>query len=148
MDPSPKRNPSIIEGPLIVDDSDVTVVSESPRLLILLITKGNTKLAILSGHCPHAGRTAEREAFLDQLAVGLQRVKHAHLVLGGIDRNGRVPANYPNVSGDAEFADSDETGWAAVALFADAGIWLPSMYSSLHWRASHVYPSQWPATQD
>ena len=77
------------------------------------------------------------------MAAGLKRIKHTDLILGGIDLNGRLPTCYQGVTGDAEFQDSDETGWRAAAALAEAGIWLPSMYSSLHCgeHATYTHPS-------
>eukprot|EP00439_Symbiodinium_sp_Y106_P083133 s1736_g22.t4 len=131
------------EGPLLIDEHDIAVLCEQPRLLILLVTKGGRRFGLVSCHCPHTGRGAERNVFLEQLAAGLKRIKHADLLLGGIDLNGRLPTCYQGVTGDAEFQDSDETGWKAAAAFAEAGIWLPSMYSSLHCRehATYTHPS-------
>ncbi|CAE7939956.1 rbcL, partial [Symbiodinium necroappetens] len=129
----------IDDGPLHVDEHDVAVLHESPRLLVLLITKGQLKIGILSGHCPHSHRPEERDAFLTSIALPLRRLKHAHLILGGIDLNGRIPPNFQGVSGSLEFGEADATGWKFASLLADNGIWVPSLYTQLHCGESATY---------
>ncbi|OLQ14020.1 hypothetical protein AK812_SmicGene1973 [Symbiodinium microadriaticum] len=129
-----------IDGcPLKVDENDVAVLHESPRLLVLTITIGDIKLGVLSGHCPHATKPVERDEFLNALGPVLKRLKHVNLVLGGIDLNGRVPCNFDGVSGDLEFGEPDDTGWKFAPQLAEAGIWIPSLYSQLHCGDSATY---------
>ena len=131
------------EKPLRVDENDISFLYEGPRLLVLLVTIGEIKIGLVSGHCPHASRSAERNDFLSCVAPLLRRLKRTHLMLGGIDLNGRIPANYQGVSGDLEFGDADETGWSFAAILADSGLWVPSMYSQLHCgeAATYTHPS-------
>ena len=82
---------------------------------------------------------AERNAFLTCAAPLLQRLKRAHLVIGGIDLNGRIPPNYQGVSGDLEFGEADDAGWSFAAMLADSGLWVPSMFSQLHCGESATY---------
>ena len=79
---------------LHVVEHDVAVLHECPRLLVLLITKGQLRIGLISGHCPHSTRPEERDAFLATIAPILQRLKHVHLVIGGVDLNGRIPPEY------------------------------------------------------
>ena len=129
-----------IDGcPLHVDEHDIAVLHEDPRLLALLVTVGEVKIGLLSGHCPHATKPTDRDAFLAELGPLLKRLKHVHLVLGGIDLNGRIPCGFQDVSGNLEFGEPDVTGWKAAALFAETGIWIPSMFPQLHCGDSVTY---------
>ena len=119
-------------NPLKVEESDIAVLHESPRLLVLLITVGDIRIGALSGHCPHASRPVERDAFLTTLQPLLQRLKHVNLLVGGVDLNARVPTNFEGVSGALEFGEPDETGWKIAARLAEVGIWIPSTYVQLH----------------
>ena len=129
-----------IDGkPLSVDEHDISFLHEGPRLLVLIVTKGDTKIGLVSGHCPHTSRPAEREVFLSLVAPLLRRLRRAHLVIGGIDLNGRIPLNYQGVSGDLEFGEADDAGWSFAAILADSGLWMPSMFSQLHCGESATY---------
>ena len=134
---------TVDEEPLSVDENDISFLYEGPRLLVLLVTIGEIKIGLVSGHCPHISRSAERDAFLVSVAPLLRRLKRTHLMLGGIDLNGRIPVNYQGVSGDLEFGDADDTGWSFAAVLADSGMWVPSMYSQLHCgeAATYTHPS-------
>ena len=125
------RRPSVL--------TNTTVLYEGPRLLVLLVTKGHIKIGLVSGHCPHATRHAERDAFLACIQPLLQRLKHVSLILGGVDLNGRIPTNFPCVSGSLELGEADEAGWQFASILADAGIWVPSMYTQLHCGESATY---------
>ena len=130
---------SIGGRPLQVDENDVAVLHEDPRLLALLITVGEVRIGVISGHCPHLAKQPERDAFLAELGPLLQRLKHVHLVVGGLDLNGRIPCGFQDVSGTLEFGEPDDTGWRAASLFAEAGIWIPSMFPQLHCGDSATY---------
>ncbi|CAE7203672.1 unnamed protein product [Symbiodinium necroappetens] len=129
--------------PLHVDEHDVAVLHECPRLIVLLITKGQLKIGLISGHCPHSNRPGERDEFLAAIAPLLQRLKHVHFVLGGVDLNGRIPPNYQGVSGSLEFGEADATGWSFASILADSGLWVPSLFSQLHCgdSATYTHPS-------
>ncbi|CAE7246226.1 rbcL, partial [Symbiodinium sp. KB8] len=92
-----------------------------------------------------ANQTCEwpRDEFLATLGPLLQRLKHTNLLLGGIDLNGRPPPAYEGVTGNLEYGEPDTTGWSAVQILADAGVWIPSTYSQLHCgeSATYVHPS-------
>ncbi|CAE7939330.1 unnamed protein product, partial [Symbiodinium necroappetens] len=124
---------------LHVDESDVATLHETPRLLVVLLTIGDLRIGLLSGHCPHASRPQERIDFLNTLAPLLQRLKQTNLLVGGIDLNGRVPPDYTGVSGSLEFGEPDDTGWSFAPILADAGVWIPSMYTQLHCGDSTTY---------
>ena len=106
---------------LKADENDVAILHEDPRLIALLVTIGEVRVGILSGHCPHAQRAEERAAFLKLVGPLLHRVKHANLVIGGFDLNGRVPVSFSGVSGNLEFGDPDEAGWHFASLLAEGG---------------------------
>ena len=130
---------SLGDAPLLADDNDVAVLHEDHRLLVLLATVGDVRVGILSGHCPHSSRPEERTAFLNSLGPLLQRLKHVHLVIGGIDLNGRVPVNFAGVSGALEFGEPDEAGWFFATLLAEKGLWIPSTFPQIHCGESATY---------
>ena len=127
------------DTPLKVEESDIAVIHESPRLLVLLITVGELKIGVFSGHCPHGSRPTERAAFLQLVQPLLHRLKHVHLLLGGADLNARVPTGFEGVSGSLEFGEPDETGWRIAAMLAELGLWLPSTFSPIHCGDSATY---------
>ena len=127
------------EAVLTADEHDVAILHEDPRLMALLVTIGEVKVGILSGHCPHTQRADERDVFLKILGPLLQRVKHANLVIGGFDLNGRVPVSFSDVSGSLEFGDPDEAGWRFASLLSEGGMWIPSMYPQIHCGDSATY---------
>ena len=129
--------------PLHVDEHDVAVLHASPRLIVLLITKGQLRIGLISGHCPHSTRPVERDEFLALAAPLFRRLKHAHLVIGGLDLNGRIPPNYQDVSGSLEYGEADATGWNFARLLAESGLWVPSLHTQLHCgdSATYTHPS-------
>ena len=134
------------DGPLQVQDTDFHVIVEHKHLLIVQAQLDQLKVALISAHCPHTARQEERAGFLDRLRDGLRRIKHAHLILGGADFNARVPLSFDGVSGSLEHGDPDTGGWQVAQILADAGIWLPSTYHSLHVGDSttYIHPSGTP----
>ena len=81
--------------PVMPEEANIQVQCSTPRLLVVVVQLGRRKLAILSGHCPHVERWQERNAFLDLLTTQLASLKQVHLLLCGVDLNGRLPNNYP-----------------------------------------------------
>ncbi|CAE7870876.1 unnamed protein product, partial [Symbiodinium microadriaticum] len=130
---------SLHKTALCVEESDFTVLHEAPRLLAVLLTVGDLKIGLVSGHCPHAAKPRERDEFLDMLGPLLRRLKSVNLVISGFDLNGRLPPNYEGVTGSLEFGEPDDTGWSAAQILADAGVWVPSTYSQLHCGESATY---------
>ena len=118
--------------PVMPEEANIQVQCSTPRLLVVVVQLGRRKLAILSGHCPHVERWQERNAFLDLLTTQLASLKQVHLLLCGVDLNGRLPSNYPPACGDLGFGDSDETGDRAAQLFVDTGVWAPSTFAKIH----------------
>ncbi|CAE7857683.1 unnamed protein product, partial [Symbiodinium necroappetens] len=129
-----------IDGvPLVIQEEDIEVLAETPRLLTLVVRKDGRKFGFIAGHCPHSGRAEERDAFLEQLASILHRLKRSHLVLCGIDLNGRVQAPYELVCGTLTCDDPDATGQKFTETLASAGMWIPSTYNELHQRDPYTY---------
>ncbi|OLQ14716.1 hypothetical protein AK812_SmicGene1137 [Symbiodinium microadriaticum] len=130
----------LLEGnPLRVEESDVAVLHESPRLLVLLVTVGDLKIGVFSGHCPHGDRPVEREAFIRAAQPLLHRLKHVNLLIGGADLNARIPTDFEDVSGNLHFGEPDETGWRVAAMLAEFGLWVPSTFSPIHCGDSATY---------
>ena len=90
--------------------------NESPRLLVLDITVAGIRVIVMySRHCPHGGHRDEAQAYIRQLREVLVSLKGAHLILGGIDLNGRPPGNFEDVTGHLLCGDAGATGAEAVA---------------------------------
>ncbi|CAE7786256.1 unnamed protein product [Symbiodinium sp. CCMP2456] len=119
-------------SPVQVREPDLHVCYESPRLLIISVTIGNTKIIIFSAHCPHSGQREEARSFLQHLRRELQPHSSAALIIGGIDLNGRMTVDVPGVTGDLQYGDQDETGAEAADLCKDLGLWVPTTYSRYH----------------
>ena len=122
-----------------IDEHDVVTLHEAPRLLAVLVSIGDLKIGLIRGHCPHSSRPTKRTSFMQTPIALLPRFKHASLLLGGIDLNGRVPPNYAGVSGSLDFGEPDETGWQLASVLADNGAWIPSMYPQIHCGESVTY---------
>ncbi|CAE7386010.1 unnamed protein product [Symbiodinium sp. CCMP2592] len=123
------------------EEANTTVVCATPRLLVVVSKIGQAKIGIVAAHCPHATKPKERSDFLELLTRHLASLKKVQLLLVGVDLNGRLPLNYPNVSGDLEFQDPDAQGEQAAQIFQDCGVWAPSTYASIHVgeSATHVH---------
>ncbi|CAE7241226.1 Pol [Symbiodinium sp. CCMP2592] len=119
--------------PVVVDEANIELLFEGPRLLaIQIIVESGIKIAVLAGHCPHAGRVDERDAFLNDLKLTLARCRQAQVVVFGVDLNGRLPTNYQCVTGSLTCDPPDHTGWLMANVMADYGLWAPATYESLH----------------
>eukprot|EP00439_Symbiodinium_sp_Y106_P071094 s1364_g12.t1 len=103
----------------------------TPRLLTVVVQLGQKKMGIISGHCPHEERRQERNAFLDLLQEQMARLKQAHLLLCGVDLNGRLPGAYPPACGDLGFGEPDETGERTLQILVETGVWAPSTYAQI-----------------
>ncbi|CAE7768865.1 unnamed protein product [Symbiodinium sp. CCMP2592] len=114
------------------DEANITVVHESPRMLALRVALDGICLGFVSAHCPHAGRPQERDQFLELFGGVLAQMKKYHLVVCGVDLNGKIPADYQQVSGDYECEEPDRTGQMCARLLWENGVWAPSMFSALH----------------
>ena len=125
--------------PCHVRETDIHIVLESERLLILTLQVGELKITAFSAHCPHSGRRSEADKFLAQLHQALHPHRHSTIIVGGIDLNGRPPLHVASTTGDLDFGDDDETGTIATKFFADLGLWLPSTFSRLHTGESYTY---------
>ena len=40
------------------------MLAKGPRILAILVRRGTDKFGFISGHCPHTGHPADRDAFL------------------------------------------------------------------------------------
>ncbi|OLP79036.1 hypothetical protein AK812_SmicGene40723 [Symbiodinium microadriaticum] len=125
--------------PQPVQEEDIQVVFESPRLLILSIRAADCRIFAVSGHCPHNIRKDEAKQFHDDLSYHLGQIKEAGIVVVGVDLNGRVPTGIEGVTGGLEHGDPDDNGRAFVATAELAGIWLPATYHEYHNGTSTTY---------
>ncbi|CAE7197338.1 unnamed protein product [Symbiodinium sp. CCMP2592] len=122
-----------IDGaPLIAAEEDIQIVCHSPRLLLIVVRKLQRRFILFAGHCPHSGRPTERERFLDELASRLREVGPAALLLGGLDLNGKLPPNLPDVTGNLQHGDPDAAGQQLGGLLSEIGAWIPATYEELH----------------
>ncbi|CAE7830408.1 Pol [Symbiodinium sp. CCMP2592] len=120
------------EKATLVDENDVLVVDESPRLLVLRVTCAGVRLGIIAAHCPHEAKGTECWDFLDRLERGVNQVKKDDIVVLGIDLNGRVPCGVEGTTGPVECGTPDAIGRKFVKLMASTRMWLPSTYRHLH----------------
>ena len=104
------------------EEANVTVLCATPRLLSVTVQIGQWKIGIVSGHCPHANKVSERNEFLKLLAEQLAGLKQAHLLLCGVDLNGRLPCPYKPACGDLVFEDPDQTGHATAQIMVEQGL--------------------------
>ncbi|CAE7241174.1 unnamed protein product [Symbiodinium sp. CCMP2592] len=122
-----------------IDEQDVYVVKESPRMLVVEIAVAGLRVVLFSAHCPHSGQRAAAAEFLKDLHDTLAPLRGAHVLLGGLDLNGRPPGSYEQVTGDLDFGAPDDTGKEAAAAFHSLGLWMPSTFSQFHTGESHTF---------
>ncbi|OLQ05712.1 hypothetical protein AK812_SmicGene11066 [Symbiodinium microadriaticum] len=122
-----------------VDESDVCIVAETERLMLITMRIGAVQICAFSAHCPHSAKQPEALAFLGQLQALLMPYRRSSLIIGGVDLNGRPCVNTEYVTGDLAYGNEDATGIAATRIFAELGIWLPSTYSRFHTGSSATY---------
>lgn len=115
-----------------ISEDDVRIVHDAPRLLVIEVDLGGIKLALFGAHCPHSGQRQDAADFLQNLYSMLRPLRRSHLVLGGIDLNGRPELQTPSTTGNLEYGETDQTGRAASDLFQRLQCWLPSTYSRYH----------------
>ncbi|CAE6948720.1 unnamed protein product [Symbiodinium sp. CCMP2592] len=112
-----------INGTAIVPpEADIRVLVSSPRLLAVVVTIGASKVGIVSAHCPHDNRREERGAFLKEAGKVLRELKKTHLLICGIDLNGRLPLNVEGVTGSLEFDDPDANGKLMAEIMEECGL--------------------------
>ena len=122
-----------IDGtPVFVDEADVAIVANEPRLLLATIKKAGLCIVLLSGHVPHSARAAEREAYLGHLRKLLAALPTADLVIGGIDANARPPLSFGRVTGTRACGDVDHAGQVFATFLNEQGLWLPSTFDEYH----------------
>ncbi|CAE7779518.1 unnamed protein product [Symbiodinium sp. CCMP2592] len=126
-------------SPIHITEQDVYVVQESPRLLVLEITTAGIRFVLFAGHCPHTGQRAAAAQFITDLHDALYPLRGAHVILGGLDLNGRPPSDFEQVTGNLQHGDPDDTGREAVEAFHDLGLWIPSTFSCFHKGDSFTY---------
>eukprot|EP00439_Symbiodinium_sp_Y106_P051172 s4183_g6.t2 len=119
-------------GPAHVDENDIDVVEETPRLLVLRVSVMNVIVYLLAAHCPYEAKNQDWQGFLASLETHLLRAKRADLVVLGIDANGRVPGNVDGITGPVECGSPDPIGKRLTAALAQAKMWLPATYRHLH----------------
>ncbi|CAE7731174.1 unnamed protein product [Symbiodinium sp. CCMP2592] len=99
--------------PLLVDEHDITVVEEGPRLLILKVAAAGIR-------------------FMNDLDKSFRGFKGADLVLCGVDLNGRLPCGIEGATGDREAGKPDAIGRQFAQLLTKYKLWAPSTFSHLH----------------
>ena len=130
---SRKRGLFTLEGRArVVEEADIRVVHESPRLLILAIEVGGKKVIVYSGHCPHAAKGPEAKAFLAEFRRQLGPLRQSSLVVGGLDLNGRVATNVSQTTGGISFGEEDAIGRDMTEAARDLQLWFPSTFDRLH----------------
>ena len=122
-----------------ISESDVRIVVETERLLLITISVGDLQVVAFSAHCPHTGHQAEADRFLEQLRLRLRPYRSSTLIIGGIDLNGRPRLHEEGTTGDLECGETDATGITATQVLADLALWLPSTFSRYHVGSSFTY---------
>ena len=129
-----------IEGqPWRIGEADIRLILSTPRLLVVLLNKDDHKVVVVSGHCPHDAKHAEAVKFFDSLQQAVAPYKQAHIILVGIDMNGRPPSGVFGVTGGLQCGEADRNGHLAVRTFEQLGLWLPSTFAELHDGQSETY---------
>ncbi|CAE7763408.1 unnamed protein product [Symbiodinium sp. CCMP2456] len=137
---SKTRGIFMLDGkPCPVDDANIRVVHDSPRLIILSVDVSGWKVVLVAGHCPHSGSQEEAELFMATCEQQLKPLRRSALLIGGLDLNGRVPTGVCHVTGDLAHGEPDRNGSAAIGLARAAQLWFPSTYSRLHVGDSATY---------
>ncbi|CAE7777069.1 unnamed protein product [Symbiodinium sp. CCMP2592] len=122
---------------VIPREEDISVRISSPRILAVVVRVGKTKVGLISAHCPHPQRTAERTEFLADFRNILQELRHTQcntqIMVCGIDMNGRLPLGLEGTTGDLdEFDEPDDTGELCAGIMEEAGVWAPTTFSHIH----------------
>ena len=112
-----------IEGqPWRIGEADIRLILSTPRLLVVLLNKDDHKVVVVSGHCPHDTKHAEAVKFFDSLQQAVAPYKQAHIILVGIDMNGRPPSGVFGVTGGLQCGEADRNGHLAVQTFEQLGL--------------------------
>ena len=115
-----------------IDEADIRIVCESPRLLILAIDLDGRKIVVYSGHCPHSAKGPEAKEFLARLRQHLAPLKRSTLIVGGLDLNGRVVTNVAHTTGGLCFGEEDAIGSEMTEVAQELQLWFPSTFERLH----------------
>ncbi|CAE7316855.1 unnamed protein product [Symbiodinium sp. CCMP2592] len=119
-------------SPWKIELTDIRTLVSTPRLLVLLISKDNYKLVVISGHCPHDTKFEEAVSFMDTLHTAVAPHRQAQLILAGFDLNGRPPTGALGVTGPLACGEPDRIGHIAVSTFESLGMWFPTTFPELH----------------
>ncbi|CAE7596336.1 unnamed protein product, partial [Symbiodinium sp. CCMP2456] len=117
---------------LCVDESDVKICKQGPRILVVEVNKCGLRCILISAHIPHATKKVERVEFLCELHQCLRAAGKADIVIGGIDSNSRPPTGFAQVTGLLEFGESDPEGEQFTTMLDACNLWLPATYRELH----------------
>ena len=126
-------------GPTVVDENDIEVLVEDPRLLVLKLSVATLHIVLVAAHCPREAKGAESSRFLETLQRHLAAARGADLIICGVDLNGRVPGGVEGVSGSVVCGDPDKNGCAFARILEATRLWLPATYGHLHPGADMTY---------
>ena len=118
--------------PVHIDEHDIEVLAESPRLLNLKVSVAGTCICIVAAHCPHEAKRSEFGAFLEVVEQQLHNIRNADLVLCGIDLNGRLPGDVEGVTGPVVCGEPDVIGKRFAQMLGRSSMWVPATYRHLH----------------
>eukprot|EP00439_Symbiodinium_sp_Y106_P021469 s278_g2.t1 len=100
-----------IDGkPVCLQETDLQILQDHPRLLSVGATHRGLKFLFFSGHCPHAEKVEERASFLARLQDLQQQMQEADFIAGGLDLNGRPPLDHHGVTGSLPCGEPDLVG--------------------------------------
>ncbi|CAE7291897.1 unnamed protein product [Symbiodinium sp. CCMP2592] len=130
---------SINGKPIFPSEENSKVLFTGPRLLAVQFDVQGFKVGMIAGHCPHAGRAKERDAFVTDLREVLSRMKRWPFVLLGLDANARFPNNVLHVTGELVVDEPDANGVILTEVCRDLGLWAPATFGHLHRGESATY---------
>ena len=116
--------------PVCVDEHDIEVFAESPKLLSLKVSVAGVCVFVIAAHCPHEAKGAEYVTFLEHLEQQLQRTQGADLVLCGIDLNG--PGEVNTATGPVVCGEPDVIGKCFAQLLVSMRMWAPATFRHRH----------------
>ena len=125
--------------PQLIQEEDIKVLHESPRLLALMVNTAFGKVVVISGHCPHSAKRAEAKKFHDEIAGHLSKGREAGIVIVGIDLNGRIPTGLQGTTGDLVHGEPGDNGVQFSIAAVEAGVWFPATYREYHTGTTTTY---------
>ena len=117
---------------MFVDESDISVLTDGPRHVVVKLRTPATSLFLASWHRPAQTRPVEERSEFDNMMANVLEDISGCPCICGIDANGRVPDSFATVTGDIACGEHDDAGRSLASLLARYSCWLPSTFSGCH----------------